>query len=150
MAEKGAAKEQGKKGGKGKLLIIGAVVLIAAAAGYLVLGKGGGKQADAKKKPKLPPGEILPLDSTTVNLADGRYLKVGVALQLTKSASAEEMQKEEAKAQDATIALFSARTSAQLMTRTGKAQAKKELSRRVAKLYEDKVLGIYLTEFVIQ
>jgi flagellar protein FliL len=149
-------KEAKKGGGKMKLIVIAVVVLIAAGGGYKVLGKGGKKEdaAEKKKKEQPPAGEILSIEPTTVNLADGRYLKVGVALQLAKSASAEKMETEQAKAQDAAIELFGERTAPQLMSPKGKEQAKKELSKRIVKLYTEedvqKVLGIYFTEFVIQ
>ena len=148
-----------KKGGKGKL-VLGVLLVVGLAAGYF-LGMKGGKKAEAQAGAAgvpgaptttvlKPPGEILDLEPITLNLADGRFLKIGVSLQLAKGSSAEHMKTESAKALDATIALFGARTYAQLTAPGGRDQAKAELSQKVAGLYEGNVLGVYFTNFVMQ
>ena len=161
MGKKSDDEQHGKdgKGGKGKLVIV-VVVVVVLAAGYF-LGVKGGKKATAEAGPAvpgaptttakpLPPGEILDLDPITLNLSDGRFLKVGLSLQLAKGSSAEKMKPEAAKALDAAIALLSSRSYNQLTAPGGREQAKAELSQRVATLYEGKVLGVYFTNFVMQ
>ena len=145
-----------KKKGKGKL--IGAVVVVVVLTAGYFFGVKGGKKAEAKAGPPgaptttvpKPPGEILDLEPITLNLSDGRFLKVGVSLQLAKGASPEHMKTESAKALDATIVLLGARTYAQLTAPGGREQAKAELSHKVAELYEGDVLGVYFTNFVMQ
>jgi flagellar protein FliL len=160
MAENTDQAAAGKKR-KPLLLIVGAVLVLALGGGGAVLllggkgakgakgAKGGKAHAAAKKKPPQL-GEVVPIDATTLNLADGHYLKVGVALQLSKAGSAEEIGKDLAPAQDATIDLLGSYTTAQLTAHGGKQRAKALLGRKVAELYEGKVLYVYFTDFVIQ
>ena len=155
MADSTDQAQAGKK--KRPLLLIVVVAVVAAAlagggATVLLGGKGGGKNAKAHPAKKKPPalGEVVPIDATTLNLADGHYLKVGVALQLSKAGSAEEIGKDLAPAQDATISVLGNYTQAQLAARGGKERVKALLSKKIAALYDDKVLYVYFTDFVIQ
>src|SRR5687768_17200391 len=71
-----------KKKGKGKLMIIIITVV------FLAAGGGGGyfmlKGDDAhKEEPKPEAGVVIALESVTLNLADGHFLKLKVALQAT-------------------------------------------------------------------
>lgn len=145
------------KGGKGKLVpaVVLAIGLIGG--GYFM---GGGKSkavapaaaaGEAATTTTLAaPGEILALDSITLNLADNRLLKVGIALQLAKTAKTEEMKNEAPKALDEAITLLGGRSFADLSSPAGRAAAKEELSKKITEAYEGKVLGIYFTEFVMQ
>ena len=73
------------KKSKKKLIIILVVVLLAAGVGYkMTLGK-----AKAAGPAKPVKGAVLKLDSVSLNLAGGHFLKLGIALQETKKASAE-------------------------------------------------------------
>src|SRR5215212_6087609 len=76
------AEEAPAKGGKKKRLIIVAVVLVLAGGGaYQFLGRG-------PSVPKAPePGEVVKMDAIQLNLADGHYLKLGLALQATADAA---------------------------------------------------------------
>jgi flagellar FliL protein len=155
MADSTDQAQAGKK--KRPLLLIVVVAVVAAAlagggATVLLGGKGSGKNAKAHPAKRKPPalGEVVPIDATTLNLADGHYLKVGVALQLSKAGSAEEIAKDLAPAQDATISVLGNYTQAQLAARGGKEHVKALLSKKIAALYDDKVLYVYFTDFVIQ
>ncbi|MEP6854064.1 MAG: flagellar basal body-associated FliL family protein, partial [Pedococcus sp.] len=91
----------------------------------------------------------LPL---TLNLADGRFLKVGLSLQ-TSAESAGGHGGEPlngAKARDAAIGIFGQRTYAQLLAPKGREAARKALDTEVKHRYEGEVLKVYLTEFVMQ
>lgn len=161
-----AAAESGE-GGKKKGALLPAVVVAVGllGGGYLMGGRGGAAQAaapaheagahEAPAEPEPEPGEVLPLDSITLNLADGRFLKVGLALQLTKAdkGHGEETEKTAgfaAPALDEAIAVLGERSYAELSAPGGRAQAKEQLSRAVAERYDGKVLGVYFTEFVMQ
>jgi flagellar protein FliL len=95
-------------------------------------------------------GAIVKLDSITLNLADGRYLKVGIALQLSKKGDPVKMVTDSAKALDVAISVLGAKTYAQLSAPGGRDTAKAELSAKVVKVYAGTVLGVYFTEFVMQ
>ena len=68
----------GRRRGKKVLVLILALVVVAAATWWFLLRPSG--PSDPK------PGAILPLESTQINLADGHYLKIGIALQLVEGA----------------------------------------------------------------
>ncbi|SDN59231.1 flagellar FliL protein [Klenkia soli] len=139
---------EAKKGGKLKLIIIAVVALLAIGAGlYYFVFSGSGDDAE----PAPVAGIVLPLDSVTVNLAGGGYLKVGVTLQLTEDAGEEAP--DGAKATDIIIDMFS---EAQPTDVTGNRDAlKAELQQRIEDAYNteeagDLVMGIYYTEYVTQ
>lgn len=148
-AETAEATPKGKK----KLVMIAVPVLLAVvAAWYFVLGPGSGGSA-AEEKPKPEHGEVVALDPITMNLADGRLLKVGLALQLPLEPPAGGGGHGEfsgSVALDETIAFLGEHTYAQLAAPAARQEAKKELSHRVAERYHHGVLEVYFTEFVMQ
>lgn len=160
MAKDKAEKKDKEKKGKGHLLpaIILAVAVLGA--GYFIGGKKGtpasaAPAAAAATTTTTAPspvdeGEVVKLDSITLNLADGRFLKVGIALQLVKGETADKMTSHAPLALDETIALLGDRTYAQLAAPGGRAQAKAELTDRVKKRFGGKVVDVYFTEFVMQ
>ena len=77
-----APKAKKPKKSKKKLLIIVLVAVLALGGGgaYLFLGKGGGEPAAAPAPEK---GAVLTIDPVSLNLAEGHYLRLGLALQLT-------------------------------------------------------------------
>ena len=136
--------EVGKKKSKKMLIIIGAVgVLAAAAAAYFLVFAGGGS-AEAKEP---DPGVVVPLEAITINLEEGHYLKLGLALQAT-AAVAEAP--DGSKALDLAISEFSNRSVAELSTDKAREAAKEELLKKVEKAYEDEIMDIYFTSFVKQ
>lgn len=165
MAKDKAAKEGSGKDGKdkkGKSSLLPAVIIAVGllGAGYFVGGKGGGGGAPAQAHETAaektttteahPEGEVIKLEAITLNLADGRFLKVGLALQLAEGASAEKLEGHAPVALDEAISLLGDRTYAQLSAPGGRAQAKKELTERVEKRFAGKVVDVYFTEFVMQ
>lgn len=151
MAKKDAdtAEEKPKKGKKKLLLVMLLVVLLGGgAAGYLVLGPSGGKAAAAATKPKPEPGAVVTLDPIDINLAGGHFLKVGLALQLTKDAGAEEPNG--SRALDLAITEFSGASMAKLAKAPEREKAKADLLEKLKEAYEDKVMDVYFTQFVMQ
>ena len=144
------ATAEAPKAGKKKLVVIGVPLLLAlVAAWYFVLGPGSGG-SEAEEKPKEPElGEVVALEPITMNLADGRLLKVGLALQLPLEPAGEE-EVTGSVALDEAIAFLGEHTYAQLAAPAARQEVKAELSERVAKRYHEEVLGIYFTEFVMQ
>ena len=76
------------KSRKKLFLVIGLVVLLLGVGGYFAKGLLGGPAA-AEPDPKTVAGTVETLSPVTLNLADGRYLKLTLALQLSKAAGLE-------------------------------------------------------------
>lgn len=134
------AAEAPAKGGKKKLVAIVLVVLL--------LGGGGGYWFFLKPSgPAEPvPGEVMTLEPIQVNLADGHYLRIGIALQLTADAH----EADGSKALDATIALFSGVDQAELVKAGKREELKKKLMEKLDHDYHGDVMEVYFTEFVTQ
>ena len=143
-----------------KLFIIVAVLLVVLGAGGF-LGKGmlagpGTPEPD----PAKVAGQVNTLSPMTLNLADGHYLKLTLALQLSKAATPPPGSVDAAagavpaldgaKALDAAISVLGQWTYPRLLAPGGRASAQKTLSIRVKKLYKGDVLGVYFTEFLMQ
>ena len=137
--------EKAKGGSKKKLIIIAAAVLVvvAAAAYFLVLApKGDSSAADAPKKPVA----IQQLDPHSLNLADGHYLRLGFALQLTKDTTVDA-----AGALDAAITVFSGHSMADIGDATTREQLRDELLSKLQERYgKDLVMGVEFTDYVTQ
>ncbi len=130
-----------------KLLMVLCAGLCALAVGlYMLLGPGAKAEETAAEKPE--PGEVLQLEPITMNLADGRLLKVGLAMQLV--AEPKEAEVSGSVALDEAISFLGQHTYAQLAVPAGREAAKQELSKRVSKRYHEDVLEIYFTDFVMQ
>lgn len=107
--------------------------------------------SDAHKEPE--PGEVLALESIQVNLAEGHYLRIGIALQLTAEAGGGGHgggAMDGSKALDATIAVFSGLPVSEV-TRPGQRDVLKEqLMEKLDHAYHGDVMEVYFTEFVTQ
>ncbi|RYB94243.1 flagellar basal body-associated FliL family protein [Nocardioides oleivorans] len=133
-----SADEPPKKGKK-KLLVIGLVLVVGAAAGWWFLLRPSG--------PTEPePGEVMTLEPIQVNLADGHYLRLGLALQL----SADAHEADGSKALDAAIDLFSGADQSALVKAGQRQDLKHELEEKLHEDYHGDVLEVYFTEFVTQ
>jgi flagellar FliL protein len=128
----------GRRRGKKVLVLILAFVVVAAATWWLLLRPSG------PSEPK--PGAILPLESTQINLADGHYLKIGIALQLVDGAG----EVDGSKALDATIDLFSGLDVADVSRGQTRTALKRRLDTQLEERYDGDVMGVYFTEFVTQ
>jgi flagellar FliL protein len=133
-----------------KKMMIGAGGVVAlAAAWFLLLGPGAGAEAE-EEHAEPQPGPVLTLDPITMNLADGRLLKVGLALQLPIEEGEHGGEFSGAVALDEAIAFLGEHTYDQLAAPEGRAQVKVELAERVAERYHGGVLDVYFTQFVMQ
>lgn len=162
-AGKGKSKKSLKKSLKEspKKLVIAVALLVALLAVGGFVGKGllAGPAAP-EPDPKTVAGTVVTLDPITLNLADGRYLKLTLALQLSKAAEPAAGSVDEAagavpaldgaKALDAAIGVLGQRTYADLIAPGGRESAQKALTVQVKKRYPDEVLGVYFTEFLMQ
>ena len=158
------AKESRLRGRGGMLLpaIVVAVALLAAA--FLLKGGDSGGSTPSTSAPAAEqqtedaaagsdagdPAEVVALDAITLNLADGRFLKLGLALQLAPKTEVKDAASFGARALDQTIDLLGAYTYKDLSAPGARAKAKEKLSKAVAGVYDGAVLGVYFTEFVMQ
>jgi len=130
-----------KKRGKKKLIMIGGLILVLAIAGGVVMRGGGGASASPV------PGEVIKLEPIFINLSDGHYLKLGIALQASASAPKEG---DGSMALDAAIAVFSNAPMTDLSDTATRARLKAELVAKVNHAYEGHFYDVYFTEFVMQ
>jgi flagellar FliL protein len=102
-------------------------------------------------KPPVP-GATMLLEPITLNLVDGHYLKVGIALQLSDREDPKHLLEagEGAKALDAAIQFFGSKRYDQLIDPEQRSEAKASLTKSIIHDYEGKVLNVYFTEFVMQ
>ncbi len=156
MAKTAAAPAETAEAPKGKkklVMIVVPVLLVVVAAWYFVLGPGSGGSAAEEKPKAVELGEVVALDPITMNLADGRLLKVGLALQLPLEPPAGGGGHGEfsgSVALDEAIAFLGEHSYDQLAAPAARQEAKKELSKRVYERYHHDVLEVYFTEFVMQ
>lgn len=128
-------------GGKKKILIVVLVLALAGVATWWFMLR----PASAEEAPH--PGEVVKLEAIQVNLADGHYLRIGIALQATDEVK-EEL--DGSKALDATIELFSGQSQEQLARKPYRDDLKQKLEHRLEEAYEGEVMGVYFTDFVTQ
>lgn len=155
------------KGGRGNLVPAVVVALGLVVGGHLMSGgrseAASGDAAAAEEhveEPAPEPGQIVALAPMTMNLADGRYLKVGLALQMTADAehgaagghggSDGPDASFAAPALDVAITTLGERTSAELADPARRAEVKQDLLERITGNYHGEVMGLYFTEFVMQ
>ena len=153
MAAPAAAAEAAapeKKGKKKLVMTLVALLVVGGGAYWFFL-----KPAPAPKEPE--PGEVVTMEPIQVNLAEGHYLKIGIALQLTEAAAGGGhggSSVDGSKALDLVISTFS---QAQPGDVTGARDALKEsLRHQIIEAYADHeagtemVMDIYFTEYVTQ
>lgn len=121
-----------------KKLVVGLVVLLLIGGGYWF--------TKPAKESAPKPGEVVTLEPLMLNLADERYLKVGLALQLVEGA--EEV--DGARALDAMIEMFSGMPISRIDDRKERSEVQAELTSQIKELYEDAVLDTYFVLFVSQ
>jgi flagellar protein FliL len=164
---------KGKKGkkdkkdssAKGKSNLVPAVVLAVgiAAGGYFM---GGGTTEAATETIEAvdeapEPGDVAELDALTVNLAGGRFLRVGVSFLTVKDfevihgdpkkGEPSRFKPEyENRLRDQVIAMFAGRQLSDVVGSEQLQDAKAELLERANEVVGDKVLEVYFTEFVTQ
>lgn len=134
------------KKGKSKLMVmvIAVVFLLGGGIGGYLMLSGGSAEAE---EPKPEEGVVVALDSITVNLADGHFLKIKMALQATADAAEEP---DGSKALDLAITEFTDKEMTDLSTAAGRKKAKEDLLHKVQEAYDGEVMDIYFTEFVMQ
>jgi flagellar FliL protein len=156
---KGEKEEPGTEAAKGGrlkliLMIVPTVLLVLAVVYFLFLKPSAAPPAAAaapsatpSASPSYKKGPVLQIEPITINLANGHFLKLGMALQETADAG-EEMNG--AHALDRAIALYSNKSMDELASKDGREKSKEKLLEQVMEDYEKKVFAIYYTTFVMQ
>lgn len=145
-----------KKKGPNKLVLalVAIIVLLAGGGGayfFLLAPKPApsaeevAKAKEAEEKAKL--GAVTTIEPISVNLADGHFLKIGIALQ--QSAEVAEAV-DGSKALDTVIELYSGKTMEEIGSTEGRDATKAELVKEIEEAYPDEVLDVYFTQYVMQ
>ena len=164
-AEAGAEGDAAAGGKAKKGNLVPAIII---AVGLIVGGKmmgGGGSAAttttvvEATTTTALP-GPVVKLDPITLNVSDGRFLRVGLSFQLSAEAGAgghgeakpdtTDAAGEYARALDLAIDVLGGQDYAELVTPEGRESAKKELVEKLKHAYHEEIEDVYFTEFVLQ
>lgn len=142
-----------KKSRKGVVVVALVVVLAAAAAAWFFFLKPAPAAAEdtgaAHVEEEVELGEVLTVDPVSLNLANGRYLRLGLALQMSADAGGHG-EPNTALALDQAIALFSGRDIAEVTDPAAREQLKAELAAQLAESYHGEVVDVYFTEYVTQ
>jgi flagellar FliL protein len=126
------------------LVLIGAgVAAVAGGAGWFLTRPDSAPVAE----PEVELGVVQTVEPVSINLADGRYLRLGLGLQLTALV---EEDVDPSRALDTAIALFSQRPVTEISTPEGREALKDELGVQLAEAYEGDVVDVYFTNFVYQ
>ncbi|MFC5381514.1 flagellar basal body-associated FliL family protein [Aquipuribacter nitratireducens] len=149
--------EAAPKGKKKLLLVVVAVVVLllgGGAAAFVLLGGSGEATAEeaatAEEHAEPEPGEVLALEPVTINLADGHYLQVGIALQAALEEGGGHGELEGSKALDILIADLTGKEMTELQDPAKRAEVKAHLVEEIAHAYHEAVYDIYFTTFVMQ
>lgn len=143
-----AAATEAEEPAKKKLpLLIGAVVLLVAVAAALWFFVLSPSDAAAAEEEEVEKGEVVALEPVSINLANGSYLRLGLALQQTADAA---HAAEGSEALDLAIKTFSGRTTEELDDLAVRDELKHDLLVEVEEAYHHEVMDIYFTEFVTQ
>ncbi|MEI5675458.1 MULTISPECIES: flagellar basal body-associated FliL family protein [Nocardioides] len=137
--EGGAAAPEKKS--KKKLIIAVVLVLVIAGAAYWFFLKPKGPE------PAPEPGDVVALEPVQVNLAEGHYLRLSLALQATTTVAHEV---EGSKALDLAIETFTGQKVGALANKENLALLKEELLKEIEHAYHGDVMDVYYTEFVTQ
>jgi flagellar protein FliL len=152
----GKTDKKAKKAKKGKSPLVLVILLLVGVVGGMAVSKmvlGGSAEAGTEAEPPPEPGEVAAIDAININLADGHFLRIGVGAQLTKEVTVKPeawAETEGTKVRDAIIEVFSGRDMTELSTAEGRKAAVHELTELAMERTEKQVMGIYLSEFVMQ
>ncbi|WP_147794763.1 flagellar basal body-associated protein FliL [Cellulomonas sp. Y8] len=125
------------------LVLVAILVAVAGVAWYLLRGNAASEAEPAE----VELGTVQAVEPISINLANGRYLRLGLGLQLTAEV-AEDV--DTVKALDLAIALFSQRSIDELNTPEGRDALKNQLATQLTEVYEGEVVDVYFSNFVYQ
>jgi len=177
MAEENELKEKQPKRSSLKLIIIGVLVIILGAGGYLgwdlfIKGNKVKEQISEETRPQKNKKEkedpqknkkekeeaavTYPLDTFIVNLMDKsgsgkRYLKVAIILEIGKQEQTMILDKHKPRLRDTILILLSSKSFIEINTMQGKLELKEALLSRINQILGGVIVRrIYFKEFVVQ
>lgn len=114
----------------------------------------GATDAAVEEESPVSLGAVVVLDPVRVNLADGRVLEVGVALQLAYGAQQPSPEDDDptrgrARELDAVLDTFGRSTMAELVSPTGRDEVRARLVERLSELTDGDVVDVYFHRFVM-
>ncbi len=133
--------EKSGGGSRKKVLVLAALVPLVLGAVYWFM-----LRPAPPEDEKPVAGEVVALDPIQLNLAEGHYLRIGIALQGVEGAH----EIDGAKALDATITQFSGKPLEELQQPQQREKLRKQLAKDLDHLYHHEVMDVYFTEFVTQ
>ena len=153
-----------KSGGLLRTVVIVFLLIGIAGIGYVVGGRGSGAPAvspDGTDAAAAAAGEIeaetpekgpvIELEAVNINLAEGHYLRIAVALGLSAEVELKEPEEfDKAAASDVVLSTFSGMAMADLTAAPGRELAREHLLEALTPHYGDEVVHVYFTEFVMQ
>ena len=158
--------EEEADGGKSRLIIIVAMCVAIAGGGFMIGGRmsGGGAEEETAVatedtvEPEPVIEAIVDLEAINVNLANGHYLRIAIALGLSEVPEAEGGHGggddgppiEIAPASDLVLTTFSGRTIEDLETPEGRELARKDMLHGLENYYGESIIAVMFTEFVMQ
>ncbi|MBM7331509.1 flagellar basal body-associated FliL family protein, partial [Agrobacterium sp. S2] len=110
-----------------------------------------GGSGEPAADPAPEPGEVLTVEPISLNLADGHYLRLGFAMQMTADAAAEgHGELDTSKAIDTAIELYSGRTVAEVSGADSRVALKDQFLDQLNAGYHDTVMEVNFTNYVTQ
>lgn len=137
-----------KRSKKGLMITLIALVVagaVGAAAWFFVLAPSG--EDDAEPEGPIA-GEVYTIESMNINLAEGRYLRVGFGLQFIEGADVDHF--DPAKARNAAIEVYSGQSFSDIMDPVTREALRVQYAGHLDELYEGEVMDVYLTDYVAQ
>ncbi|WP_435299658.1 flagellar basal body-associated FliL family protein [Timonella sp. A28] len=119
------------------------VLLIGGAVYWFVLRPA---SAGPKEEPEPVAGEVHVVESINLNLADGHYLRLGFAVQLTDQVK----HIDDSKILDTAIALYSGQTYEDVLDATKREALKMQLAAQLEDIFHGEIMDVYLTDYVAQ
>jgi flagellar FliL protein len=151
-----AGEQPKKKGSKMMIIIIGVLVIVLGAGGFVGYKLFASKpDAEAeKKKVEETKTTTVALDPFVLNLADrGRYLKVTIQLEVADESLVEKVEAKTPQLRDTIITLVSSKSINSISSPEGKFQLKDEILFRANQVMggeKEAFKNLYFTEFVMQ
>lgn len=137
------------KGKKKLLLIVLPLVLALGGGGYFFMSRSAASPAETTV-PEPIEGEVLVIETMTVNLPEDHYAKVGFALVLSAEAVADEVKAHLPLMQDAALEILTGFDADELHSHEGMERLKTELTEHATAEFEGQVLRVVLTELLVQ
>ena len=125
-----------------KLLVLVVLLAVVGGAVWFFLLRGGPSTPKAPEK-----GAVVAIEPININLADGHYLKLGFALQLSKGAKAD---LDTSQALSIAIDQLTGQSMDQLSKTAERRKAVETLTKAIEKAYGEEVIGLYPTTLVMQ